>query len=83
MTEKRERGQSKDWYGRTKSRWQQPAGGEGGSISRDAWDTAKLKGKWKEISAEIGAVGITVKKSQTLGTKVAKKVRREKPNSSP
>ena len=48
---------------------QQPAGGDGGQSSHDTWDTAKPKGKWRENSAEIDAVGIGVKeKKNTLHT---------------
>ena len=54
-------GKNKEWYGKAKSRWRQPAGEEGGQSSHDKWRSTKPQGKWKEISAEIGAVGTTVK----------------------
>ena len=41
MTEKRERWKGKEWYGRTKSRWQQPAGGVGGQSSHNTWDISQ------------------------------------------
>ena len=41
MTEKRERWQGKEWYGRTKSRWQQPAGEDGGQGSHDTWNISQ------------------------------------------
>ena len=61
MTEKSDRWQSRDWYGNTKTRRQQTAGGVGGQSSHDTWDTAKPKGMWKEISAEIDAMETAVK----------------------
>ena len=48
----------------TKTRWQQPAGSDGGQSSHDTWDTPKPKVKWKEISAEIDAVGTAVKEKK-------------------
>ena len=80
-TEKSEKWKSRDWYGTTKTRWQQPARSSGGHSSHDAWDHAKPKGKWKEVSAEFDAVGAVVKERKTLGTRVARRARREKPNS--
>ena len=59
-TETQERRQSKDWYGNTKSRWQQPTGGDGRQSSHDTWNSQPW-GKWKEISAEVDAVRSTVK----------------------
>ena len=59
MTEKRERWQNKEWYGKTKSHWRQPAGGEGGQSSHDKCRSTKPQGKWKEICAEIDAVVTT------------------------
>ena len=61
MTEKSEKWKSRDWFGTTKTRWQQPAGSSGGQSSHDAWEHAKQKGKWKEVSAEFDAVGAVVK----------------------
>ena len=72
MTEKRERWQSKDWYRNTKSRWQQPAGCGGGQSSHDTCDTAKPKGKWREISAEIDAVETIVKEKKNTSHKSGK-----------
>ena len=57
MTEKRDRWQSKEWYGRAKSRRQQPAGEDGGESSHDTWKNSQPQGKWREISAEMDAVG--------------------------
>ena len=59
MTEKRERWQNKEWYGKVQSRWQQPAGEEGGQSLHDKWKSTKPQGKWKE---------------QICGTKAARKV---------
>ena len=50
MAEKSEKWKSREWYGTTKTRWQQPAGNSGGQSSLDAWEHAKPKGKWKEVS---------------------------------
>ena len=72
MTKKREKWKSKDWYGNKKSRWQQPARGDGGQSSHDTWDTAKPKGKWREISAEIDAVGTSVEEKKNTWHKSGK-----------
>ena len=61
MTEKWERWQIKERYGKTKSRWQQSAGEDGGQSSHDMWKNSQTQGTWREISAEIDAVGTTVK----------------------
>ena len=77
MTEKRERWQNKEWYGKTKSHWRQPAG-EGGQSSHDKWRSAKPQSKWKEISAEIDAGGTTVKeKTNTWNKSCKESVKRE------
>ena len=39
------------------------------------------EGKWKEISAEFDAVGTTVNEKKNIWHKSARRVRREKPNS--
>ena len=44
MTGKRERWQGREWYGRPKSRWQQPTGCDGGQSSHDTWDISQSKG---------------------------------------
>ena len=48
-TEKRERWQSKEWYGKTKSRWQQPAGEDGGQSSHDARKNSQPQGKKRSL----------------------------------
>ena len=78
MTEKRERWQGKDWNGRTKSRWQQPAGGEGGQSLHDAWDIAKQWGRRREISAEMDAVGTAVKEKTSTWHKSCKESTKRK-----
>ena len=40
MTEKNERWKSREWYGSTKIKWQQPVGGQS---SVDAWNMGNLK----------------------------------------
>ena len=65
MTEKSEKWKSRDWYGTTKTRWQQPAGCSGGQSAHDAWEHAKPKGKWKAASAEFDAVGAVVKEKKS------------------
>ena len=78
MTEKREIWQNEEWYGKTKSRWQQPAGEEGEQSSHDRWKSTKPQGKWKEISAEIDAVGTTVEERTNAWNKSCKEsVKRE------
>ena len=61
MTEKRERWQGKEWYGKAKPRWQQPAREDGGQSPHDTRGISQSKGKWREISAEMDAVGTAVK----------------------
>ena len=79
MTEKRERWQNKECYGKTKSRWQQPAREDGGQSSQDTWTNSQLQGKWKEISADIDAVGNTVEeKTNTWNKSCMESVKREK-----
>ena len=78
MTEKRERWQSKEWYGRTKSIWQQPAGCEGGQSSHDTWGISRSKGKWTEISAEMDAVGTAVKQKSNAWSKSCKESSKRK-----
>ena len=56
MTEKNESWKSGEWYGSTKTRWQQPAGSSGGQSSVDVWEHAKPKGKWIEVSADYRLV---------------------------
>ena len=75
-------GRSRDWYEITKTHWQQPAGSSGGQSSFDAWDHAKPKGKWKEVTEEFDAPKESVKERKTPGTRVAGRARSGKPNSS-
>ena len=62
--------------------WQQPAGCKGGQSSHDTWDVSWPRGKWREISAEMDAVGTAVKEESNTWTKAAKQARRQKPNCS-
>ena len=64
ITEKSDKWKIRDWYGTTKTSWKQPAGSSGGQSSHDAWEHAKLKSKWKEVSAEFDAVGAVVKEKK-------------------
>ena len=64
MTEKSVKWKSKEWYGTTKTRWQQPARSSGGRSSDDEVEHAKPKGMWKEVSAEFDAVGAVVKEEK-------------------
>ena len=78
MTEKRERWQGNEWLGRPKSRWQQPSGSDGGQSSHDTWDISQTKGKWREISTEMDAVGTTVKeKTNTWNKSCEESAKRE------
>ena len=78
MTEKREKWQTKEWYGKAKSRWEQLAGEEGGQSSHDKWKNSQPQGKWKEISVEIDAVETTVKEKTNTWNKSSKEsVKRE------
>ena len=72
MTETRERWQGKDWYGRTKSRLQQPTGSDGGQSFHDTWDISQSNGKWREISAEMDEVGTTAKEKTNTWNKSCK-----------
>ena len=49
MTEKCERWENKEWYGKTCSRWQQLAGEEGGRGSHDMWKKHSLKANGKRF----------------------------------
>ena len=66
------RRQGKEWYGRPKSRWQQPTRGDGGQSSHDTWDIFQSKGKWTEISAEFDAVGTAVTEKTNMWNKSCK-----------
>ena len=78
MTEKRERWQGNEWYGRPVYRWQQPTGCDGGQSSTDTWDISQTKGKWREISAEMDAVVTTVKeKTNTWNKSFEESAKRE------
>ena len=72
MSEKSEKWKSREWYGTTKTRWQQPAGNSGGQSSLDAWEHAKPKGKWKEVSAEYEAINALVKEKKITWHKSGK-----------
>ena len=72
MTEKRYRWKSREWYGTTKTRWQQPVGSSGGQSSEDAWEHTKPKGKWKDVSAEYEALNALVKEKKTTWNKSGK-----------
>ena len=69
MTEKSEKGKSREWYGTTKTWWQQLAGSSGGQSFHDAWDHSKPKGKWKEVSAEFETVNALVKEKKITWNK--------------
>ena len=72
IVKKRWRLQNKEWYGKTQSRRQQPAGADGGQSSHDVLNNSQFQGKWKEISAKIDALGTTVKeKTNTSHSTVA------------
>ena len=53
----------------TKDRWQQPARSNGGQSSVDAWEHAKLKGKWIEVSADYRVLEAPVKEKKITWTK--------------
>ena len=79
MTEKRERWQNKECYGKTKSRWQQPAREDGGQSSHDTWTNSQHQGQWKEISGDFDAVENTVEeKTNTWNKSCLESVKREK-----
>ena len=69
MTEKSDKWKSREWYGTTKTRWQQPARSSGRQSSHDAWDPAKPKGKWKEVSTEYEAIDALVKEKRITWNK--------------
>ena len=72
MIEKRERWQGTEWYGRPKSRWQQPAGCDGCQSSHHTWHISQPQGTWREISAEMDAVRTTVKEKTNTWNKSCK-----------
>ena len=72
MTEKSEKWNSREWYGSTKTRWQQPAESSGGQSSVDAWEHAKPKGKWTQVSADYRVLDAFVKEKKITWTKSAR-----------
>ena len=77
MTEKNDRWKSREWYGTTKNRWQQPAASSGRQSSADTWEHAKPKGKWIQVSADYEVLDAR-KKKKSRRPKVAGKARKEK-----
>ena len=78
MTKKNERWKSREWYGSTKTRWQQPAESSGRQSSVDAWEHAKPKGKWTEVSADYRVLDALVKEKEITWAKSCKEsARRE------
>ena len=78
MTEKRERWQGKEWYGKTKSRWQQPAGKTAVRAHTIRRNISQPQESEREISAEKDAVGTTVKeKTTTWNTSCTESTNRE------
>ena len=69
MTEKNERWRSREWYGSTKTRWQQPAESSGRQSSVNAWELAKPKGKWTEVSADYRVLEALMKEKKMTWTK--------------
>ena len=65
MTERSDKWKSREWYGTTKTRWQQPAGSSGGQSSADTWEQAKPKGKWIEVYAVYEVLDALVKCVET------------------
>ena len=65
MTEKSDKQKSREWYGTTKTRWQQPARSSGGQSSADTWEQAKPKGRWTEVSADYEVLDALVKCVET------------------
>ena len=78
MTEKSDRWKSREWYGTTKARWQQPAGSSGRLSSADTWEHAKPKGKWIEVSADYEVLGALMKEKKITWSKCGREsARRE------
>ena len=50
------------------TKWQQPVGSSGGQSSVDAWEHAKPKGKWIEISADYRVLDALVKEKKITWT---------------
>ena len=69
MTGKNERWKGRELYGSTKTRWQQPAGSNGGQSSVDALEHAKPQGKWIEVSADYRVPDALVKEKKIKWTK--------------
>ena len=68
----------KEWKNKTESHWRPPAGGVVEQNSHDTWRSSKPQGKSKEISAEIDAVGTTVKeKTNTWNKSCRESAKRE------
>ena len=63
-TEKSDRWKSRERYGTTKTRWQQPAGSSGGQSSVNTWEQGKPEGKWIEVSADYEVLETLVKENK-------------------
>ena len=72
MTQKSDKWKSREWYGTTITRWQQPAGSSGGQSSVDSWEQAKPKGKWIEVSADTEVLDALVKEKKITRSKSGK-----------
>ena len=79
MTEKSDCWKTGEWYGSTKTRWQQPAGSSGRQSSVDTWEHVKPKGKWTKVSADNRVLDALVKEKKITGQRAAEKVQKEKP----
>ena len=64
-----EKWKRREWCSSTKTRWQQPAESSGGQSSVDAWEHAKPKGKWTEVSADCRVLDALVKEKYITWTK--------------
>ena len=76
MTEKRERWQNKEWKDQNPHGTSQP--GKTAARAHTHVENSQRSGKWKEISAEMDAVGTTVKeKTHTWNKSCKESVKRE------
>ena len=64
-----DRWKSREWYGSTKTRWQQPAGSSGGRSSVDTWEHVKPEGKWIGVSADYRVLDALAKERKITWTK--------------
>ena len=70
MTERRTGWSGRDWNSKPRNHWRSSPV-EGSSL-HDKWKSSKPQGKWKDISAEMDALGLAFKETSNTWTKNCK-----------